>query len=112
MTLTQVLSQPVDKLRAIAEAGRVWRANIADLAEMRERIRAEAERQIEEETARRRAVAAAAIHEAIESGASKAALRAETTKDHWDFEAYVDLGKELAEGNVDAQWTSRKRVTK
>lgn len=84
------------KDRAIQEAGRVWRANMADINELKRRIRAEAEAQIEREVRARREAAARAIHDARDVGATKTALREVTTKDHYDFESYVALGAQLA----------------
>lgn len=82
--------------QAIEEAGRVWRSTVGELNEVKKRIRAEAEAQIEAETKERREAAARAIHYALDHGASKVKLRQVTTKDHWDFESYVTLGTELA----------------
>lgn len=84
-----------NKELAIEEAGRIWRATVGDLANMKKRIRAEAEAQIEAETLRRQREAACAIHIALEAGASKASIRKVTTKDHWGFESYVELGEHL-----------------
>lgn len=87
----------MNKTEAIAEVERIWTENIPGLAEMRRRVRAEAEARIEAETQRRRELAARAIHYALDRGASKTALRKITTSDHWGFAGYVDLGMEMAE---------------
>lgn len=86
----------MNKEQSIQEAGRVWRKTVAELPELKRRIRAEAEAEIERETERRRTEAARAIHYALDHGATKTALRAVTTKDHHGFESYVTLGEELA----------------
>lgn len=83
-------------LRSINEAGRVWSSTVAGIPEFKRRVRAEAEALIAQEVEERRNRAAKAIHRALESGATKTALRAVTTKDHWGFEEYVTLGNELA----------------
>jgi hypothetical protein len=88
----------MNKEQAVSEAGRVWRTNIAPINDLRKRIRAEAEAQIEAEVKRRKEVAARAIGEALEAGASKASLRKVTTSDHWGFEEYVVLVQQLAAG--------------
>lgn len=98
MTLTQVSSSLMDKEQAIEEARRVWAKNITPLPELKKRIREEAEAEIERETTRRREEAARAIQAARDAGATKVSLRNVTTKDHWDFESYVDLGEKLARG--------------
>jgi hypothetical protein len=91
----------MDKEQAIREAGRIWRRSVAEIPELKRRIRAEAEAEIEREVERRKAEAAQAIHYARDRGATKASLRAQTTKDHYDFEEYVALGEELARRNQD-----------
>lgn len=91
-----VPSVTMDKDQAINEAGRVFRTSMGTLNEVKRRIRAEAEARVEFETKTRREAAARAIHYAWEQGATKAALREVTTKDHHGFQAYLDLGIELA----------------
>ena len=46
---------------------------------------------------------------AADIGATKTALRQVTTKDHWDFEAFVGLGQAIANGQ-DAEYTSKRRL--
>jgi hypothetical protein len=94
--LDQSRADWLNKLEAIEEAGRVWRHNIAPIPDLKRRIRAEAEAEIEREVERRRAAAARAIQAARDAGASKVSLREVTTKNHYDFEAYVAFGEELA----------------
>lgn len=91
-----VQSRSMNKDQSIQEAGRVWRNTVGDLGALKRRIRAEAEAQIELEVEKRRATAARAIHFAWEQGATRAALRQVTTKDHHGFAAYLALGEELA----------------
>jgi hypothetical protein len=92
----------MNKDQSIEEAGRVWRNAITPIPELKKRIRQEAEATIESEIARRREVAARAIHYALDHGATKTALRKVTTKDHYGFEEYVDLGVELARSGGDS----------
>lgn len=96
VSIGPVTSVPVNKEQAIREAGRVWQNNMAPLNELKRRIRAEAEAQIEREVKLRREAAALAILFAYDQGATKAALREVTTKDHHGFQAYLTLGEELA----------------
>jgi N-acetylmuramic acid 6-phosphate (MurNAc-6-P) etherase len=93
----------MNKEQAILEAGRVWQANMADVNALKKRIRAEAEAQIEREVKARREAAARAIRFAFDQGATKTALRSVTTKDHWDFESYLELGEELAHAGGEAE---------
>jgi hypothetical protein len=86
----------VNKEQSIQEARRVWDNNVGSLNALKRRIREEAEEQIEREVKARREAAARAILFAYDQGATKTALRAVTTKDHWDFESYLELGEELA----------------
>lgn len=96
MRLATLSSVSMDKEQAIQEAGRVWNIQIAPINDLKKRIRAEAEAQIEREVKARREAAARAIAFAHDQGASKASLRKVTTKDHWDFEGYLALGHELS----------------
>lgn len=91
-----VPSDSTKKDSAIQEAGRVFRINMGELNAVKRRIRAEAEAQIERETKARREASARAIHAAFELGATKAALREVTTKDHHGFAGYLSLGAQLA----------------
>jgi hypothetical protein len=91
-----LLSVSMDAKRSTDMAGLVWSSTMAELPALKRAIRAEAEAKIEAEAKECREVAARAIHDALKAGASKASLRKVTTKDHWGFEAYVDLGEELA----------------
>lgn len=91
-----IASGTMDKQTAIEDAGRVWRNTVAEIPDLKKRIRAEAEARIEAETLARKKEAARAIHAARDAGATKAALRQVTTKDHWNFEGYIDLGERLA----------------
>ena len=97
MRLALVRSVPMNKEQSIREAGRIWANTVAELPELKKRIRAAAEAEIERETELRRAEAARAIKYARDRGATKVALRGVTTKDHHDFESYIALGAELAE---------------
>jgi F0F1-type ATP synthase membrane subunit b/b' len=92
----------MDKEQAIREAGRIWNKSVAELPELKKRIRAEAEAQIDREVEQRRAAAARAVKYARDRGATKVALREVTTKDHRDFESYVKLGDELA--RLEGDW--------
>lgn len=95
MTLATVESLTMDKQQAIDEAARVWRNSVGELQALKKRIRAEAEARIAEETETRRREAAVAIQFALDMGASKTALRAVTTKNHYDFEGYVELAQHV-----------------
>lgn len=102
MRLALVESVPMNKEQSINEAGRIWNNTVGELNELKKRIRADAEAEIERETATRRAQAARAIKYARDRGATKTALRAVTTSDHYGFEEYVILGEELAK--VEGDW--------
>lgn len=91
-----LVSRVMNTEQSIQEAGRIWRKTVGDVFAMKKRVRAEAEAQIEHEVEVRRIEAARVIHYALDHGATKTALRKMTTKDHWDFESYVDFGNELA----------------
>jgi len=94
--MAPVESLLVEKDEAIERAGKIWDETVAEIPALKKRLRAEVEVQIEAEVAARRARAALAIDEALNSGATKTALRQVTTKSHNDFEEYVALGADVA----------------
>jgi hypothetical protein len=78
------------------KVGEVWESSACEFEKAKERILAEAQAQIEALKLERKELVARAIHEAVQAGVPKVALREVTTKDHYSFEGYVELGAKLA----------------
>jgi hypothetical protein len=78
---------------------------VGDIPALKKLLGTAAETHLERESELRRLKAARAINYALNRGASAAALRGVTTKDHDTFEEYVAIGMslELTEGEGWAQ---------